>query len=141
MTEWHGDLHSKYPWLPTWIPSHESLVAAFTSIVPNVTANLTAKDKTIQDKAVEGALVVAQAAALLLMLLGVPALPLPFVLTLLIGVALIVVGLYYVVAGVATLATKLSIMPTPGPTAVLVTEGVCRARDLSAHTRLHASPR
>ena len=40
------------------------------------------------------------------------------------GLALVVVGLFYTLAAPATLASKLSLFPTPSPTAVLVTEGV-----------------
>jgi len=125
MSTWSGMIHQKYPFVPAWVPSHESIVAAFTSSLDNVKANITMQGKSKKDIAIELALIFVQLSSLLLIIIGLPPLPAPpFLLAQIAGVALMIVGIFYLLASPATLASKLSFMPTPGPGAVLTTEGV-----------------
>ena len=122
---WSGQIHQQYPFIPSWVPSHESIVSATLSVKDNVLANVQAEGKDKKEMAIEVSLVFVQVVAFLFAILGVPPfMRPPFFIFQICGVALAVVGIFYFLASGATLASKLSVLPTPSPSAMLVTEGV-----------------
>ena len=121
-TEWSGD--GRPPWVPLWIPSVQAIKTAGLASVDNVKANLQRPGKSKKEMAIELSLLLAQYGGFLFLLIGLgPGVP-PYFLAQLSGVALMVVGAFFVVAAVATLATKLSLLPTPSDDADVVTTGV-----------------
>ena len=120
-----GLLHERFPWYPLWAPSYESLLSLPEAVLDNAKAVLLDPTKDKKDIAIEVTIVFVQYVALLFAFLGVPPLPPPpWFLAQFAGVALACVGIFFFLTSPATLAGRLTVLPTVGPEAVLVTEGV-----------------
>jgi len=121
-TEWTGD--GRPDWVPRWIPSADAIQKASVASIDNVKANLTQEGKSNKDKAIEVALLLVQYVCLLMVLIGLgPATP-PWFLAQIAGFALVIVGAFFTTTAMASLATKLSLLPTPNDDSDLITIGV-----------------
>ena len=98
--------------VPGWIPSIQSLKAPFPASIINMKANITGS-KSTRDKVIEGAFVVTEGIAFLMVIIGLVPGYLPYNLSRLLGFALMVLGAFYFLAAVAVVGARLSFLPSP----------------------------
>jgi len=134
-TEWTENDDGRPAWVPTWVPSVQAIQSPFKPSVQNMEANLKNTRKSTAEKAIEITLLVLEAVAFLMVILGMAPGALPYNLTPLTGLALAVVGIFYFVTAAATIGVRLSFLFTPtkpeacdgsngASSTKLVTEGV-----------------
>ena len=70
-------IHQQYPFIPAWVPSHESIVSAAAALKDNTLAALTAEGKDKKELAIEISLIFVQVVAFVFAILGVPPFPPP----------------------------------------------------------------
>ena len=97
-TEWTENDDGRPAWVPTWVPSVQAIQSPFKPSVQNMEANLKNTRKSTAEKAIEITLLVLEAVAFLMVILGMAPGALPYNLTPLTGLALAV--------AVGALATK-----------------------------------
>ena len=98
--------------VPGWIPSIQSLKAPVPASIINMKANITGS-KSTRDKVIEGAFVVTEGIAFLMVIIGLVPGYLPYNLSRLLGFALMVLGAFYFLAAVAVVGARLSFLPSP----------------------------
>ena len=121
---WTNRDDNRPEWVPTWVPSVNSLKTAGIASVDNIKESLKSPTKNKKEAAIEIGLILVQYVGFLMVLIGLGPVTPPWFLANLTGLALMVVGAFFVCASVATLATKLSILPTPMPDAKVMKVGV-----------------
>jgi hypothetical protein len=98
--------------VPGWVPSMKSLEAPFPASIINMKANITGS-KSTRDKVIEGAFVVTEGIAFLMVILGLVPGYLPYNLSRWLGLGVMVLGAFYFLAAVALVGARLSFLPSP----------------------------
>ena len=98
--------------IPGWIPSIQSLKEPFPNSITNMKANMSGS-KIMREKVIEGTIVAVEFIAFVMVLLGFVPGYLPWNLSRVLGGALMVVGVFYFLAAVAVIGTRLSFLPSP----------------------------